>query len=181
MSIRTSRKILVPLATLVAAGAVAIGSGATFTSESSNSVSAVTAGTLTQSNSMAGANIALPPVKPGDKFIGSLTLTNTGTLPATYTLSEPASTNGYDSPSGAGSSYLRLKVTHGSTVLYDGDFGGLAPTEKLDLGQFDSGEAKTYTFQISLDQAAPNSQQGKTGSATFTWTGTQLDGETSSM
>ena len=39
------RKILIPLATLLAAGAVAVGSGATFTS-TTMSASAVTAGTL---------------------------------------------------------------------------------------------------------------------------------------
>jgi spore coat-associated protein N len=51
MSIATNKKVLVPLATLLAAGAVAVESGATFTSRTGNSVSAVTSGTLLQSNS----------------------------------------------------------------------------------------------------------------------------------
>ncbi|MCW2790898.1 MAG: hypothetical protein JWP56_3201, partial [Aeromicrobium sp.] len=42
-----TKKILLPLATLVAAGAIAVGSGATFTSTSANTISSVTSGTLT--------------------------------------------------------------------------------------------------------------------------------------
>ena len=42
---KNSRKILVPLATLAAAGAIAIGSGATFTSTTANTISSVTSGT----------------------------------------------------------------------------------------------------------------------------------------
>src|SRR5690349_12853036 len=90
----TARKILVPLATLVAAGAVAVGSGATFTSTSGNTISAVTAGTLTQSNSKADQAIfSLTNLKPGDVLNGSLTLTNTGSLPGRFSLTEVSSAN----------------------------------------------------------------------------------------
>lgn len=46
-----TKKVLLPLATLLAAGAVAIGSGATFTSSTANTISSVTSGTLTHTNS----------------------------------------------------------------------------------------------------------------------------------
>lgn len=176
-----SRTILVPMATLIAAGSVAIGSGATFSSESQNSVSAVTAGTLTQSNSLSKVDVVLPQMKPGDRVSGSLVLTNTGTLAGTYALYEPKSSSTFDSAEKEGTSYLRLKMSHGKTVLYDGDFGGLADDEAIDLGEFAPGEAKSYLFEISLDQDAPNSQQGRTASATYKWVGTQLPGDTSTM
>ncbi len=183
MNFTTNRKVLVPLATLVAAGAVAIGSGATFTSESSNSVSAVTAGTLTQSNSKANAAIfTVPAMKPGDTVNGSLTLTNTGSLPATYTLTEPTSTNTFgDSVATGTPSYLHLKIYSGATVVYDGDFGDLADTDAKALGEFAPSQSKTYTFEVKLDQSAPNTEQGKTAGATYKWVGTQLAGSTSSQ
>ncbi|MBD8608868.1 hypothetical protein IFT73_18580, partial [Aeromicrobium sp. CFBP 8757] len=87
-----TKKILLPLATLVAAGAIAVGSGATFTSTSANTISSVTSGTLTQSNSKANAAIFnLTNIKPGDVVNGSLTIKNTGSLPATFSLTETSS------------------------------------------------------------------------------------------
>ena len=59
------RKILIPLATLLAAGAVAVGSGATFTSTSVSS-SAVTAGNLVHTNSRDGLSMNVANIKPGD-------------------------------------------------------------------------------------------------------------------
>src|SRR5690606_16845730 len=52
-----SKKVLVPLATLLAAGAIAVGSGASFTSTTENTISAVTSGTLEQSNSKDNAAV----------------------------------------------------------------------------------------------------------------------------
>ncbi len=180
MNIKANRKVLVPLATLVAAGAVAIGSGATFTSESSNSVSAVTAGTLTQTNSKGtGAIFTIPSMKPGDTVNGSLTLTNSGSLPATYTLQETTSTNTFGTSTATGTpNYLHLKITNttDSTVVYNGDFGALPDSTLTSLGQFSAGAAKTYTFEVKLDQDAPNTEQGKTAGATYTWDAVQLDG-----
>ncbi|NUS53216.1 MAG: hypothetical protein HOQ22_19520 [Nocardioidaceae bacterium] len=177
----SSRKILVPLATLLAAGAVAVGSGATFSSTSTNAVSAVTAGHLSHTNSKANAAIfTLDKMKPGDTVNGSLTLTNDGTLPATFTLREPSSSNGFASAGVPAASYLHLKVTDdtATTTLYDGDFGGLGNDELKDLGTFQPGDAHTYTFSVSLSASAPNTQQDKTASATYEWVSTQLSGET---
>lgn len=93
---KNTTKILVPLATLAAAGAIAVGSGATFTSESNNTISAVTSGSLTHTNSKDDqAVFNLPTMKPGDTVNGTLTLTNTGTLPAAFSLTETGSTNGF--------------------------------------------------------------------------------------
>ncbi|MFL6159114.1 MAG: TasA family protein, partial [Marmoricola sp.] len=71
---------------------MAVGSGATFTSTSGNTISAVTAGTLTQSNSKADQAIFnLSNMKPGDTVTGTLTLTNTGSLAAAFSLVEVSS------------------------------------------------------------------------------------------
>lgn len=171
----SSKKILVPLATLVAAGAVAVGSGATFTSTTGNTISAVTSGTLKHTNSKdGGAIFSLTDLKPGDTVNGTLTLTNTGSLPAAFSLTEFASANGFSG------SYLNLAVkntTTGATV-YSGTFGGLADGAKNDLGVIAAGVANTFVFTVTLAQDAPNSEQGKTANASYQWDSVQLSGET---
>ncbi|GGD22391.1 TasA family protein [Nocardioides daphniae] len=169
-----SKKVLVPLATLLVAGAVAVGSGATFTSTTGNTISAVTSGTLTQSNSKDGkAVFNLTNMKPGDTVTGALTLKNTGSLPAKFTLTETKSVNGFDG------SHLKLVITDTSsgTQVYTGTFGGLEDGVKKALGQFAPEEAHTYSFAVSLDAAADNTQQGRTANATYAWDSVQLDGE----
>src|SRR4051794_36611993 len=74
LMIHIRRKALIPLATALAAGAVAIGSGATFTS-SSNGAASFTTGTLTQTNDHAVVFNAAN-MKPGDSTTGTVAITN---------------------------------------------------------------------------------------------------------
>jgi spore coat-associated protein N len=171
-------KILLPLATLVAAGAIAVGSGATFTSTSANTISSVTAGSLTQSNSKANAAVFnLTNIKPGDVVNGSLTIKNTGTLPATFSLTETASTNTFTG------SNLTMVVTNTTTskVVYSGTFGGLVDGAKNDLGLVAAGASNDYTFSVKLDQATTSVDQGKTASAAFQWDSIQADATTTNQ
>ena len=170
-----SKKVLLPLATMAAAGAIAVGSGATFTSQSNNTVSAVTSGTLSQSNTKdGGAVFNLTNMKPGDTLNGSLTLTNTGSLPATFSLTETASTNGF---TGDNLSLVITNTTTG-TPVYSGTFGGLVDGTKNDLGVVQPGVANTYKFTVKLATTTPNADQGKTASASYQWDSIQLNGET---
>lgn len=170
----TSRKVLVPLATLVAAGAVAVGSGATFTADTANTISAVTSGTFTHTNSKDGQAIFnLTNLKPGDTVNGAVTLTNTGSLPGTFSLTELSSANNFTGD------LLSLSIADdkGNSV-YNGTFGGLQDGAKNVLGIYNAGEARTYTFTVKLAQNADNNEQGKTANAVYTWNSVQLDGET---
>jgi hypothetical protein len=174
-------KILVPLATLAAAGALAVGSGATFTSQSGNTISSVTSGTLTQSNSKDNAAIfTLTDMKPGDVLNGTLTLTNTGSLPAKFSLTEVSSSNGF---AAADLTLTITDVTAGPTAapVFDGTFGGLVDGTATPLGTFAKGEAHQYKFAVKLDPNAPNADQGKTASAVYRWDATQLDGTTTNQ
>ena len=175
-----NRKILVPLATLLAAGAVAVGSGATFTSTTGNTISAVTAGTLEQTNSKAGQAIFnLGNMKPGDTVNGTLTLTNSGSLPASFTLTESDSVNGFSNKAApnAAVNNLSLTITNTTknTTVYSGNFGDLVDGTPVALGTtpWAAGEANTYRFTVSLSQDAPNVDQGKTASAVYTWDAVQ--------
>lgn len=175
---KRSRKLLLPLTTLLVAGAVAVGSGATFTSTTGNTISAVTSGTLSHTNSKDGqAVFAITDIKPGDVVNGSLTLTNTGSLPADFSLTEASSTNGFADDK---LTLVITDVTAGTTV-YEGNFGGLVDGAQQALGQVDAGEAHQFRFTVALAQDADNTQQGKAASATYTWDSVQLDGTTSNQ
>jgi spore coat-associated protein N len=172
-STTTRRKVLVPLATLLAAGAIAVGSGATFTSTSQNVGSSYTTGTLEQTNSNNNAAIfKLDDLKPGDTLTGTVTITNSGSLPATFELAESGVTNEF-------ADHLTMTVTDddGVDVSDDKQFGTLG-TVALGATAWDVDEAHTYTFAVTLDEDADNTFQNKTAGATYTWNATQLDGET---
>ncbi|MEW1952844.1 TasA family protein [Terrabacter sp. NPDC080008] len=165
-----NRKVLVPLATLLAAGSIAVGSGATFSSTTGNTISAVTAGTLTQSNSKDGQAIFnLTNLKPGDVLNGSLTLTNTGSLPALFSLTEVSSTNGFS----ASNLTLDIKDTTAGTTVFSGTFGALVDGAKNDLGTWAPGQAHNFTFTVKLSADATNAEQGKTASAVYAWSSVQ--------
>ena len=171
---RNRRKVLVPLTTVLVAGAVAVGSGATFTSTTNNTISSVTSGTLTHTNSKNAAAIFNLPanLKPGDVVNGTVTITNTGSLPAAFSLTEVSSTNAFTG------SNLTLTITENgaSAPVYTGTFGGLQDGIKMPLGTFASEAARTYTFTVKLN--TPNTDQDKTATAVYTWDSVQLDGTT---
>ena len=168
---RINRKALIPLATALAAGAVAIGSGATFTSQS-NSATSFTTGTLKQTNDHAAIFNATN-MKPGDSATGTVTISNTGSLAQSFTLDESGVTNNLGKNT-LGAENLSLKVVaDGDTAhpLYNGDFSSLG---SVPLGTFAATTGShTYTFTVTLDPSTGNAFQSKDASATFTWNGTQ--------
>lgn len=175
MSIR-SRKILVPLATLAAATAVAVGSGATFTTQIHNTVSGVTAGNLKQTNSKAdSALFNLSNIKPGDTVTGAVTITNSGSLAQKLTLSEGSIADGFTSGD------LKLAVTdlRDNSTVYDGNFGGLGTQSLLakdGSAVWTAGEAHSYSFVVTQVSSAGNENQNKHAEAAFTWDGVQTTG-----
>ena len=164
----TARRAILPLAALLAAAALTVGSGASFTSNSANTASSYTTGTLTQSNSKANTAIFnLGNLKPGDSLSGTVTITNSGSLPASFKLTETG-TNGF-----ANKDNLTLKIAPSATPgtpIWSGTFGALTTAGPLALaGDWAAGEARTYVFTVTLAQAADNTEQGKTASATYQW------------
>src|SRR5262245_48015548 len=157
----TSRKVLVPLATLLVAGAIAIGSGATWTSTTSSSVS-VTSGTLLHTNSHDNAVLTVAGIKPGDTVTGTVVIANTGTLDSKLTLQESGDTSTF----AAGG--LNLVIKQDGVSLYSGDFGGFSNTAQ-DLGDLNAGQASTFTFTVSMPANATNPNQGKTAAAPYNW------------
>lgn len=169
-----NRKIVASLATVLAAGAVAVGSGATFSSQTGNTISSVTAGTLQHTNSKNGAAIfGLENMKPGDTVTGTLTLTNTGSLPASFSLVETSSVNGFSGTGGANLSLEIVDTAAPGTTVYSGPFGGLVDGAATALGTWQPKESHEYQFTVKLAQSTPNDDQGKTASAVYSWTSVQ--------
>lgn len=192
----TSRKVLVPLATLLAAGAVAVGSGATWTSNSTSAVD-VTAGSIIHTNSTDGAaTLTITKMQPGEVATGAVTITNTGDLDADLTISQaalPAPTNGFFESAGGVSDLTilvtvpddRLAVDEGTEpdVLHSGNFATWAASDpvitlKADDGATSSDDEVTVTYTVTLDADAANASQGANATATFAFETTVADGQT---
>lgn len=164
------KRSIVGLATVLAAATVAVGSGATFTSQSANAQSSFVSGTLTQTNSKDGVAIfAGANMKPGDVRTGDVTITNTGSLPGIFTLKEQNDTNEFQ----AGSLNLKIQDTADNSVVYNGDLGSV-PAAGIGLGTFAAkGGAHTYRFTVTLASGAGIDDQGRSAGAEYVWNAVQ--------
>ena len=168
----TRRRILVSVATALTAGALAIGSGASFVASTNNPGNEYKAGTLTQDNSLSAASIYnIQNMKPGDTVNGKVTITNSGSLPANLKLTESGVTNGFEGGK------LKMTITDVTaptspvTVKNAVDYGTVGA---VNLGpRWAAGEARTYVFSVTLDSTATNASQGAVANATYTWDSTQ--------
>lgn len=165
------RKILVPLATLAVAGAVAVGSGASFTSTTA-STAAVSSGVVSHSNDV--TSLAIENIKDGDTITGSVTVTNTGTLDSDLTLEATAADGTFVNPD------LNLQLLAGGVEIYNGPFQDVETAGVLDVARITSEgltESATVDFVVTLNELTDNTNENKAASASFTWVSTQLEGE----
>ena len=161
------RKILIPLATLLAAGAVAVGSGATFTSTSVSS-SAVTAGTLVHTNSRDGLSMNVANIKPGDSISGTVTISNTGDLDSTLTLQETADASTFT----AGD--LKLVIAQGSHRALQRQLRCPRQHHAPRPGCPQHHRSRPPSRSPSpCRRGADNANQGKQASASYRWVTTQ--------
>lgn len=170
-----SNKILLTLVTVAAVSAAAIGGTyASFTATPTTIASnAFTTGTLAMSRTGSGAIFSAANMKIGDTATGSVTINNTGSLAAAYTLD--GTITGDSTLAGD----LKLKIyadaDNTGTPIFDGSLDGVSA---LALGTFAATSGThTYYFHISLpttgSSAGDNALQGKTATASFAWNATQ--------
>lgn len=173
-----SRKLLVPLATLLVAGAVAVGSGATWTAESGSAVTA-TAGDLVHLNSEDGATLAVTNLKPGAEETGSLTITNDGSLDSTLALRPSGNQDGF----AAGDVTLTVRAVHGtdSALIYTGDFAGLTTDRAVGTLDADTqaADAITVEFTVAMAGDAAETNQGKSAALDLEFVTTQTSADES--
>lgn len=178
------RKSLAALAALLVAGAVAVGSGANFTSQSANPGNVFTAGTLTHSNSKSGAAIltASGMTPGGPSASGTVTIANTGSAAGTFSLSESNPTH-TDGPNGGNLlGDLNLTVTDvtdktNQVQVWAGKLNGLSSAR---LGTWAPSASHTYQFVVTFpDGGQPatattgdNAYQGSSASVEFDWSAT---------
>lgn len=198
----TGRKLLIPLATMAVAGAVAVGSGATWNTKTESDIS-ITGGDLLHSNNRNGVTLDLNALKPGDIMTGTLTITNTGDVASYLKVTETDSSNyfGLDEATVADATDRDLKLTitaSGMTdPLYDGDFGAwvngtsrdvmVGATESTTKATLDApagetpGDAVTLTFAVELIDTADNDSQAAIASAAYDFVTVPVEGETTGL
>jgi hypothetical protein len=112
-------------------------------------------------------------MKIGDTSNGSITITNTGSLAAVYSL------DGSLSGSSALGNQLTLKIykdaDNTGSPIYNGTLAALG---SISLGTFSAGgDAHTYYFHVSLPttgaDAGDNAFQGLSATESLTWSATQ--------
>lgn len=183
-----SRKLLVPLATMAVAGVVTVGSGATWTSQTTKTTT-VAAGELVITNNAGGATLNLANLKPGDVRTGSITITNDGTVDAKVAIAESVTDtndfsvfdNGTPALSTDDKRVLQIHITRDGATVYNGDFGGLEG-----LGPWTGGatllavdnpgtsgvveDKTTIEFTVTMLTEAIASDQNKTAGAGYSFT-----------
>ena len=143
-----------------------------FTSATANPGNSVHAGTLTMTNSATGAavvttttGLALNNMKPGDTASGSVTITNSGSLPADLSLTIDATANSFPANT------LDLLVKDGATTVYTGAVTDAGPIALG--GTWAAGASHTYDVTVSIPLSAGNGAQGQTASFDLNWSGAQ--------
>ena len=171
----TSTKLLLPLATLAAAGAIAVGSGADW-SHSTEATVDVTSGTLVHEigGSETGVAMTIVDLKPGDVVTGTVDVENTGTLDSILDLSSAVAAG---SDTFSSSVDLKVTVADGGTTstLYDGDLSSVSIDDPD--REFLEAETLTYTFVVTMGSSAPDTDQGLSSSIDFSFDQRQEAGD----
>jgi spore coat-associated protein N len=171
------RRSLAALATVLVAVGVTGASGANFSAQTANPSNTFTAGTLSMSNSKNNAAILTAAnLRPGVAgTVGTVDITNTGSLAAPFTLDKGTVTD--SDPTYQMSTKLNLVImdcgtdldctTGTSTSVYSGTLAAMGTG--IALGTFNAGVGHRYEFTPTLDSTATNNFQGKSATAQFLW------------
>jgi hypothetical protein len=175
------RKVLAGLVGVLAATGIAVGSGANFNAASANPSNVFSAGTISQTNSKAGAAVLTATgMRPGGTATGSVDIKNTGSVSGAFTLSQSNLTNTPATP--PLSSKLTIVITDqgdpacttscpAASTVYSGTIGGMGSTT---LGTFPAGATHRYAFVVTFPDGgtggADNSYQGSQTSVDYAFT-----------
>ncbi|MBM2619715.1 hypothetical protein JIG36_29825 [Actinoplanes sp. LDG1-06] len=182
---RASRLTIV--AALVAAVVTVAGSTwAAFTGTTANSGNTLVAGSVVLSDDDSGSALfSTGGLKPNASVVNCVQVSYTGSLPATVRLFASA-TSDTTGPSGTGLlDYLRVRVEESSTGSFGcAGFGSPAtiwdtsvstfPTTYAGgfpsaLSSWPTGTSRTYRFTVTVEPTVPDSSDGSSATATFTW------------
>ena len=146
-------------------------SDAGYAAGSVNPADLFVAGTLLHTNSKNGqVIIAASGLEPGDSSVGTMTLTGTGTVSGSFTLSISSLVDVPSSPALSDTLQLTVEdITGAPATLYDDDVGDLPDTP---LGTIAPGASRTYRITLSYPDGADDATlQGATMNLTLQVTG----------
>ena len=183
--VRHPRRTLGALATVLAAVALTVASGADFSATSANPQNVFSAGTLSISNSAANSAILTASnLRPGDSpASGTVDIANTGSLGGTFTLTRSGLTDS-DSANPLSNKLNLIVDDCGAFVAttaptcgdrddvtkYNGTLAAMGSTNPVTgLGTFAAAATHRYRFRVGLDSTAGNTYQGASSTAAFTW------------
>jgi spore coat-associated protein N len=186
------KRTLAGLMTALAAVGVAVGTGASFSAQTTNPANTFTAGIVKMDNSRANAAILAPSnMKPGAPAqTGALDIENTGSMEMALTLTRDQLSNtdtGVSNPAPFAEK-VRLTISDcgaqgddGAPACGDGDdrvvYGPSAALSAMSapiaLGTFAEGEKRRYRFAAALDGSAGNEYVNDGSSARFVWDASQ--------
>jgi hypothetical protein len=176
--------LLLGLGTIGLAAALTIGSGADFTSTTANPSNIFTAGTLTHSNSKAGAAVLTGSnMRPGDTASGTVDIKNTGTLSGVFSLAKTVTADS-TAPANPFATKLTVVITDqgdptcvvscpAPLAVYSGTVSGMGTVA---LGTYAAGATHRYSFVVTFPDGGPNGAdnvyQAATTTVLYTWTAT---------
>jgi spore coat-associated protein N len=181
----SSRKILIPLATMAVAATVVVGSGATWTSQSHSSITAAS-GNIEHANNQDKATLEITNLKPGDVSTGKLTILNDGSIDSKLAVSATAGSAedtfyksvGKDGLAGTADdvSDLQLEILRNGTSFYKGNVQNFVGEDFGQAGQIKSGATDTFTFAVTLASGANTASQNKAAGVSFDFVTSPVDG-----
>jgi spore coat-associated protein N len=137
-------------------------SGASYAAASANPANVFVAGSLSHTNDQNGqVMFVASDLEPGDSRDGTMTLTGTGTVSGSYTLSASSLANVPASPPLSGKLNLTIEdVTGTPTTLWEGTVAAFAST---DLGDIAPEVSRAYRITLDYPDGADDSAlQGAT-------------------
>jgi len=182
---RNPKRRLGALSVLAVAGAVAVGSGANYSSASANPANTFATGTLSQVNSKSNAAVLTATnLMPSQSANGTVDIENTGSAAAPFTLAKSAVTD--SDTTNKLSTKLTLVISDcglwsGATApsctspaqVYSGTIAAMATQA---LGSFAANAKHRYQFVVTFPDGgaggADNAFQGDNMSVQFDWSAT---------
>lgn len=170
----------------VVLGAGATGTFAFWTDDVTIAGTSFTAGTIdlrvNDSDGPVSTTLSMATMIPGSSSAQVLTVKNNGTAPLKYTVT--GGLTGTDAAAYNTSGSLKLTIRAGGTASAGACTGGTVAYGPASLtstvatsilgprGPLTAAGTEGLCFQVSLDATAPSTLQGKTATASFTFTGT---------
>jgi spore coat-associated protein N len=172
------------LGLLVAAGSVAVYSGASFNFKTANPTNMFTAGILAHTNSKtAAAIVTATGMEPGQNKVGTVTVKNTGNVAGTFSVAKSAVVDTAGTNGGLLSTVLTISVidvTVPATPVtkYTGTLSAMG---SIALGTFAANDTHDYSVTLALPDAGvpasnttgDNTFQGSSLTCQLDWTSVQ--------